>query len=209
MTYLVSADLTQIDLAQHSTSIPACRNQSPEGTASSSFNLMGKTGDPSSLQGTGWINATGTRLVDIPLLTRVLQGMLGALADRLGVSVVRSAQITSITGQWHLADQRLVTEDLRLAGTSGTEPMAIYVKGSVGLDKTLDLTIEPELSDQLVLESPSTSSLSGALLKAMGGLERLRRMVGRHRIVGTLDKPEYKFEVSLQELLNQTFPALF
>ncbi len=208
-TYLVSADLTQIDLAQLSASIPAWRKQRPEGTASSSFNLMGTTGDPSSLQGNGWINAAGERLVNIPLLTRVLQGMLGALADRLGVSVMRSAQITSITGQWHLADQRLVTEDVRLAGVSGTEPMAIYVRGSVGLDKTLDLTIEPELSDQLVLEAPSTSTLSGALLKAMGGLERLRGIVGRHRIVGTLDKPEYKFEVSLDQLLNQTFPTLF
>jgi hypothetical protein len=46
-------------------------------------------------------------------------------------------------------------------------------------------------------------------MKALGGIERLRRTIGRHRIVGTLEKPDYKFEVSLDQLLNQFLPSLF
>ena len=82
------------------------------------------------------------------------------------------------------------------------------MRGSVGLDHTLDLTIEPELSEQIVLQTPQASTLSSAILKALGGLERLRRLVGRHHLGGTFEKPEYKFEFSLEQLFSSTLPTV-
>src|SRR3989338_3994429 len=208
-SFFLKADVTSIDLAQVAASVPAWQNRGGSGAASAHLTLSGEEGHGASVRGEGWINATGERLANLPLLDKVLGGLFGMLGEHLGLSSLRRAEITSIAGQWRLSQQRFVTEDLRLGAMAGTEPIALYVRGSVGLDKTLDLTVEPELSEQLVLESSTTSTLSSTVLQAMGGLERLRRMIGRHHIGGTIDKPDYKFEVSLDQLLNQLLPQLF
>ena len=90
---------------------------------------------------------------------------------------------------------------------AGTEPVAIYAKGSVGFDQTLDFVIEPELSEGVVLQAPTTASLAGTVLKAAGQLERLRRLIGRHRLTGTLKEPVYRFEFGTQDVLKQLAPG--
>ncbi len=87
------------------------------------------------------------------------------------------------------------------------EPVAVYATGSVGLDQTLDFVVEPELSEGALLQAPTTASLARTFLQAAGGLERLRRMIGRHRLTGTLQKPQYRFELSPQEVFKQIAPA--
>ncbi|MBI3321923.1 MAG: hypothetical protein HYZ91_06630, partial [Candidatus Omnitrophica bacterium] len=79
--------------------------------------------------------------------------------------------------------------------------------GSVGFDRSLDFVIEPELSERIVLQSPTTSTLAATVLKAAGQLDRLRRLIGRHRLTGTLDHPTYRFELSTQEIFKQLAPA--
>ncbi len=176
-------------------------------SASTHALLTGHWGASESLEGEGWLHATGEHLAELPLLDRVLQGIFGALADRLGLSSMRKAQMTALSGQWQMAHARVMTDDLKLSGFSGTEPVAIYVRGSIGLDNTLDLTIEPELSEGIVLQAPQVSTVPSTFLKALGGLERLRRLVGRHHLGGTIEKPEYKFEFSLEQLFGRTLPA--
>jgi len=205
--YLLEFDVTKTDLAQLAPAIPAWRDRQIAGEVSAHARLTGVWAHRASLRGEGWVHATGERLGNLPLLDRLLRGFFGALADRLGLATLRSAQITDLAAQWHLANERIISDDLRLRGVSGTEPVAIYVRGSIGLDKTLDLTVEPDLSEQLVLRAPNTSAFSSALLKTVGGLERLRRLVGRHRLTGTIEKPQYKFEFSLDQLFNQTIPS--
>ncbi len=200
-------DVTRADLAQLALAIPAWRNRGIQGDASLHAVLTGRWTDRASLQGDGWVHATGEHLAELPLLDRLLQGVFGTLADRLGLSMLRTAQITTLSSQWQLTNERLMTDDLKLGGFSGAEPVALYVRGSVGWDNTLDLTVEPELSEQLILHAPRTSAISGTILQALGGLERLRRLVGRHHLGGTTDKPEYKFEFSLDQLFNQTLPT--
>jgi len=178
-----------------------------QGTLSCHASLLGVWRDRASLRGEGWLQAAGERLAELPLLDRILRGFFGVLADRLGLSNLRTAQITELAGQVRLANERLVTDDLRLRGWSGPEPITILVRGSVGLDKTLDLTVEPELSEQLVLQAPKTSTIAGTILKTVGGLERLRRLVGRHHLGGTIDNPQYQFEFTLDQLLNQLLPS--
>ena len=89
----------------------------------------------------------------------------------------------------------------------GQDPIVIYVRGSAGFDRTLDLVIEPELSDALILQAPNTATPASAVFKTFGRLEQLRRLIGRHRITGTVDKPRYKFEISLDQIFGQTIPS--
>lgn len=204
--YLLDLDLTKSDLAQLAAAVPAWRDRPMQGEVSASAHLINLGPTRATMTGNGWVHAVG-ELGNLPLLDRLMRGIFGVLADRLGFSAFRTAAITDVAGQWTLAQERVVTDDLRLGGVSGAEPISIYLHGSIGLDKTLDLTVEPELSDQLVLQSPGTTSVAGTMLKTVGGLERLRRMVGRHHVGGTLDDPHYQFQFSLDQLLSQSLPS--
>ncbi len=206
-TYALQADLVGLQLKHLVDVIPAWRSRSVTGTASGHAALSGTWQDRKTWTGDGWVNASGQQLGDIPLLDKLFLGLFGMLGDRLGLESLSRAQITQASCQWRLNHERLVTDDFRLGGLAGTEPVAIYAKGSVGLDRTLDFVIEPELSEQVVLQAPTTSTLARAVLQAAGQLERLRRLIGRHRLKGTLDKPEYRFQFSTQEIFKQLAPA--
>jgi hypothetical protein len=176
------------------------------GAASAHAILSGTWDSRATWRGEGWLNASGERLGDLPLLDQLFRGLFGILADRLGLETLRRAQITQASVQWHLSQERFRTEDLRLGGLAGTEPVALYAKGSAGLDQTLDFVIEPELSAGVVLEAPTTSTLASTVLKAADQLERLRRLIGRHRLTGTIKHPEYRFEFTTQEIFKQLAP---
>lgn len=201
--YLLQADVLGLKVERLTAFVPAWRSQTMVGTAAAHAMLLGSWEDRGTWRGQGWLNIVGERLGELPLLEKIFRGLFGVLADRMGLETLRRAQINQASVQWRLSDQRFNTEELRLAGLAGTEPVAIYAKGSVGLDRTLDFVIEPELSENVLVQSPATSTLASTVLKAAGGLERLRRLIGRHRLTGTLDKPEYRFEFTTQELLKQ------
>ena len=205
--YALQADLTGLQLAALTEVVPMWNARTVVGQASAHAVVSGTWERPASWRGEGWVNANGERLGDVPLLDKVFRGLFGVLSDRLGLDMLRRAQITQASVQWQLAEERFVTDDLRLAGFAGTEPIAIYADGSVGFDQTLDFTIEPELSEGVVLQAPTTSTLAGTVLKAAGQLERLRRLIGRHRLTGTLKDPSYRFEVSTKEILKQLAPS--
>lgn len=205
--YLLQADLVGVQLARLADAIPAWRQRAVSGTASAHAMLSGTWETRPTWRGEGWLNASGEGLADLPLLDKIFRGLFGVLADRMGLEALRRAQITQASVRWRLAQERLRTEDLRLGGVAGTEPVAIYANGSVGFDQTLDFTIEPELSEGVVLNAPTTSTIASAILKAAGQLERLRRLIGRHRLTGTLKQPEYHFELSSQEVFKQLGPG--
>ncbi|MBI4323142.1 MAG: hypothetical protein HY596_02575 [Candidatus Omnitrophica bacterium] len=197
-SYLIETDVTAVDLANLAASVPSWKERQIRGSASAHASLVGTWGEPGSLRGDGWIHMSGEQLGELPLLDRLFRGVFGALADRLGLAYLRKARMTKFAGQWRLSQQRIWTEDVQLSGEAGAEPIVILIHGSVGLDKTLDLTIEPDLPAQLVVEAPNTSTVGRTIVKVMGGAERLRRMVGRHHLGGTLEKPQYKFEFNLR-----------
>lgn len=207
-SYLIETDVTAVDLANLAASVPSWKERQIRGSASAHASLVGTWGEPGSLRGDGWIHMSGEQLGELPLLDRLFRGVFGALADRLGLMDLRKARMTKFAGQWRFAQQRIWTEDLQLSGVAGPEPIIILIHGSVGLDKTLDLTIEPELPAQLVVEAPNTSTVSRTIVKVMGGAERLRRMVGRHHLGGTIDKPQYKFEFNLPSGLEQLLESV-
>ncbi len=202
----LDADFVRADLAQLAAAIPAWKSLGISGDVSTRATISGTWPRQDTYQGQGWIHATGDRLGELPLLDRVLRGSLGAIGDRLGLSTLRKAQLMEIAGQWQLARGRIATEDLRLNGNTANEPITIYVRGSVGLDKTLDLTIDPELSEQVVLDSPTTRTLASTILRSVGMLDRVRRLIGRHHIGGTIDKPDPTFQFGMDELFSQAIP---
>lgn len=204
---LVQADLIGMALDRLTQAIPAWRNRSVTGRASAHATLSGTWQVRQSWKGEGWLKGDGEQLGDVPLLDKVFRGLFGVLADRLTLDSLRKAQITSVTGRWQLAQERIATDDLRLGGSAGNEPVAIYARGTVGLDHTLDFVIEPELSEGVMLEAPTTATLARTVLQAAGRLEQLRRLIGRHRLTGTLDAPVYRFEFSTREIFKQLAPT--
>jgi hypothetical protein len=205
--YLLQADVTDLQLAKLAAAIPAWRTRAINGAASGHVMLSGPWKNRAAGRGEGAVHASGERLGDMPLLDKLFRSLFGVLADRLGLDVLRRAQITEASLQWHLWEARFRTDDLRLAGAAGTQPVAVYATGSVGMDRTLDFVIEPEFTEQLVLEAPNTSSLASVALKAAGQLDRFRRLIGRHRLTGTLNEPRYHFELSPGEVLKQATPG--
>ncbi|MBI4597775.1 MAG: DUF748 domain-containing protein [Candidatus Omnitrophica bacterium] len=205
--YAVESDLVGLQLDRLAKAVPALQSRTIAGTASSHLLVTGTWEQRESWRGEGWLNATGDRLGDMPLLDALFRGLFGVLGERLGLDSLRRAEIKQAALHWRLADQRFRTEDLRLTGLAGAEPVAIYAAGSAGLDRTLDFVIEPEFSEQVILQAPTTGSLASTVLKAAGQLDRFRRLIGRHRLTGTLEDPKYRFEFSTQEIFKQLSPS--
>ena len=206
-TFLAQTDVTALQLGQLVQLVPAWGSRRVTGTASGQLLLSGTFEDRATWLGEGWLNGSGEQLGDVPLLDKLFRGLFGLLGERLGLESLRRAEITEASLRWRLSQERFSTEDLRLGGRAGTEPISIYGKGSVGFDQTLDFVIEPDLSEGVMLEAPSTSTLARTVLKAAGQLERFRRLIGRHRLTGTIKDPHYQFEFSPQEVLKQLAPA--
>jgi len=204
---LLESDLVGLQLAQLEQVIPAWHGRGVTGTASAHAVFSGTWPARPSWRSEGWLNISGEHLGEIPLLDRLFHGLFGMLADRLGLEMLRRAELHQAAAQWQLVQERFQMNNLRLSGLSGAEPITIYATGSVGLDQTLDFVIEPELSEGVLLQAPTTSALMGTVLRAAGQLDRFRRLVGRHRLTGTLKNPQYRFEFSTQELLKQLAPA--
>ncbi len=206
-SFSLQADIVDLRLEKLAHAIPAWRERNVMGSCSSHMTLSGLWGQRAAWMGKGWLNASGERFADIPLLDKLFRGIFGVLADRLGLDTLRRAEITQAAIQWELARERISTQNLRLGGFAGSEPIAIYATGSVGLDQTLDFIVEPELSEGLLLDAPTISGFAGTVLRAAGQLERLRQLVGRHRLTGTIKNPEYHFEFSMQEIIKQLAPG--
>ena len=205
--FMWRVELTNLQLEALAHSIPAWRQRSVTGSVSGQALITGQWPQRSTWKGEGWLHAQGEHLGDMPLLDRLFGGLFGVLGDRLGLESLRRAHITQASLQWHLLEERFRTEDLKLGGLAGQEPVAVYARGSVGMDQTLDFVIEPEFSEQTVLEAPTTSTWARTVLNAAGQLERLRRLIGRHRLTGTLKQPDYRFEVGPQETLREMAPG--
>jgi hypothetical protein len=205
--FATELDLAGLQLERLAQTIPAWRDRPIRGTASAHAVLTGDWAARASWRGSGWLNASGEHLGEVPLLQKVFRGIFGLLGERLGLESLRRAQVTQASVTWRLSQERVATDDLRLGGLAGTDPVAVYARGSVGLDQTLDFVIEPELAEGTLLQAPATATFAGTILKAAGQFERFRRLVGRHRLTGTLKEPNYRFEYSVQETAAQLVPA--
>ena len=207
-TFVWQVDAANVQLAQLARAIPYWRDRAITGTASTNARMSGTLEQRATWIGEGWLKASGRQLGDVPLLDQLLQRLFGALGNRLGLEELRRAEITDVSLQWRLAREQFGTDDLRLGGlVAGTEPIAIYARGSIGLDRTLDLVIEPEFSEGIVLEAPTTSTVARTVLKAAGQFERFRQLIGRHRLTGTIQNPQFRFELTIQETLKQLAPG--
>ena len=206
--YAFQTDVVGLQIAQLAQAIPAWRARSATGTASLHAALSGIWQAKPTWKGEGWLNASGQQLGDVPLLDKLSRGLFKTLGDRLGLESLRRAHVTQLSFTCRLSQERIASEDVRLGGLAGAEPVAVYAKGSVGLDRTLDLIIEPQLSEQVVLEAPATSSLARTILQAADRMEQLRQLIGRHRVTGTFEKPEYRFEPDPTGLLQHLFDAV-
>jgi hypothetical protein len=199
-TTSLAADVVRADLAQLTQLVPAWKEKAITGTLSSRVELAGPWPHRQQWKGHGWLQADG-HLGDVPVLDVLFKGLLGWAADGLGLTTLRRADLTNVACQWRLADGRISTEDLKLNGLlGGVDPVAAYARGTIGLDRSLDMVIDLELSEQLRQQS----NILGGLV----GLGRVVNLFFRYRLTGTLDKPVPRAEFSLQDLINQALPRL-
>ncbi len=196
-----------LQLEQLRETVPAWKDRDISGVASMQASIDGIWDKRASWQGEGYFKAAGSKLGNMPLLDKLFRGIYGMLGEAFGLDSLRRAEITSVDTVWRMSNERILTDNLRLGGIAGQEPVAVYATGSVGLDGTLDFLVEPELSEQLILEAPNTRTLASSVLKTAGTIEKMRRVVGRHRLTGTIQQPDYKFEFSFEELFKNLGPA--
>ena len=209
--FLAEADVTAVQLGQLSTAIPAWRTHSPSGTASAHAVVSGIASQRSSWRGEGWLNAAGEELGDVPLLEKYMAILVFVpLADRVALDSLRRAQVKQVALTWRLAQERVSSDDLRIGAVAGGAPVAVYAKGNIGLDQTLDVLVEPELSDALAAESPILSDAARKVLQNAERFNRIRRLFVRYRLRGTLKDPKKSYEIaSMDELLGSLIGDLF
>lgn len=199
--YRLETDIVALQLERLAQVVPAWRGHSVAGRASGHLILTGQWEKRSTWQGEGWLNAQGSQLGDVPLLEKLFQnGFLGPLASWLGLEPLRRAEITQASLRWNLANERIQSEDLRLVGTAANAAVVLYAKGSVGFDQTLDLSVEPQLSEQIISQAQATGGVA-SVLKAAGALDRFLQLV-RYRITGTIKEPKSKFQFTPKEMLR-------
>jgi hypothetical protein len=200
--FLAQVEVAGLQLDGLKEAIPAWRDRAVSGTASAQALLSGTWEQRATWGGEGWLNASGEQLGDVPLLDKLFQrGLLGPLAEWLGWDVLRRAEIRQVALRWHLAQERIHTEDLRVVGVAGGVPVVQYGRGSVGLDQTVDLDMQPELSEQ-VIQQTRVLREAAAALRAPDALDALFRSV-RYRVGGTIKEPQVRFERSLTEFVRQ------
>lgn len=164
-----------------------------EGIGSAQFQIEGPCSDLPSWQGKGWAYAAGEDLGRARLLDRLLgRGLISIITDGLlGLSSLRQMQIREASLHWVLDQQRFHTEDMRLAGNSAGQPVAFFIAGSVGLDKTLDLVLDVDMTTQP--ETEQTADTSSGIVKAIFQVAQQLHDAGAARvhIGGTMDEPKY------------------
>lgn len=200
-------DATNLQLDLLAQAVPQLNDREIQGTVSAHAIIQGRLDQRDSWSGEGWLNAQGDRLGDLPLFDTLIQKLFGTLGGRLKLDSLRKAKLQEVSLRWRLADARIATDDLRLGAMAGQDPVAVYAKGSLGLDHTLDFVIEPEFSNQTVTEAPKSSSLAQVILQAAGRFEQLRQLIGQHRLTGTIEEPIYRFELGAGENLKRVTPG--
>ncbi|MBI4355762.1 MAG: hypothetical protein HY597_04880 [Candidatus Omnitrophica bacterium] len=197
-SYTLRLQLTGMDLAQATQALPA-NKRIPSGTAGGQLELT-SFGPPSTVRGQALVHAQGDNLANVPFLNQVLGGLLVTVAAAFKFGDLRQVTIQEVRGHVTIANEQLVTEDLALFGTNAN----FEVRGTVGFDKSLHLTIDPSLSKQLLSSTPSL----GKAQEVVGQLDLLR--IGRIEVTGTWEQPKFAARlVPLNELLGQFLPNLF
>jgi hypothetical protein len=190
-----------MDLAKFAQAIPAWRGRNVSGHASTHVVLSGNRPDRRTWQGEGWLNAEGEGLGQVPLLEKFFKnGLIGPLAEWLGLEPLRRAEIRQVSMRWKLVDERIRTDDLRLVGVTSAAAVMLYARGSVGLDQTIQFEVEPEFSEQVVRQAGSIGS-AAAVLPSTVVVEAMSK-VARYQIGGTLEKPRSNFRFTPQEALK-------
>lgn len=173
------------------------------GVIVSRMRLEGERCAAAALRGDGELHIAEGRLASVPLLDKILWGLLGGLAERLGYTELRRAELVSAHGRWSLREGTVRSDDLVLTAVYAGSLIPIRMQGWVGLDQRVDLLVEPQIPPDLLQNAPNIPPALRSLARVVVAVGDLKRLIGRQRVTGTLKQPVSRFEFSLDELLRQ------
>ena len=209
--FTVRGQILELQLAKLRQAVPKWRDRDVSGDATLQATLYGVWQRRATWAGEGLIRAKGQNLADIPLLEKLFRGLFGTITSIVSavgggsLESLRRAEVRSLDATWRLADERIATNDLRLGAVAAQAPVSIYATGSVGLDGTLDFTVEPDLTESLL--EGGQSGTATAALKAAGEFDKFRRLFAKLRMTGTIQEPKFERQFAPGELIKSLVPS--
>ena len=144
------------------------------GIVSSRFLLKGYASNVDTLSGGGWLSIADGYIWEAPLL--------GGIAGILTVPNLRSIVFREAAGNFSIGGRKINISDLVFY----SDDVNISIKGDIDFDSNLDLLVNTNITQEIIQGSSEAAQIANILIQQAG------QFLGRVRITGTLDDPQYK-----------------
>ncbi len=166
--------LTSVDLARFSKETD-WKDLDIQGLASGEINFNGFGSDWDRLKGRGWINLSGSRLWEIPLLGQLANILLIPGLDK---TIIQQGHCT-----FNINQGRIYSKDIELL----SENLSIKAEGSAGLvSQGLNFDILMQFSGALKDKASELTKLANLVLKTV------EKLLVQIELRGTIKEPKYK-----------------
>jgi len=145
------------------------------------LNLQGTTAGPETLQGQGTISVKDGRLWELNLFK--------GLGEFLFMPIYDKVVFSNADANFLIKDKAIMIANSFL----GSEKLELNCEGTLKFDGTLDLTLNSQINEDLIKDSPDIRKFTSAVL---GNLLVIK-------IGGTIQKPEYKIIPGTKEIFKQ------
>jgi hypothetical protein len=146
------------------------------GTATFWIGLSGILNQQESFRGSGAVDIRNGRLWETNLFKQMGQLPL------VRVEGLDQVIIHSLAGAFEIRDKKIWTQNLSLFGNT----VDLFLKGTIGLDKTLDLLMDIRYSEAILRGAQDTGGFVPTVVR------EAEDFIPQYKIKGTLDKPEYE-----------------
>jgi hypothetical protein len=190
MPFSISASLKDADLRLLAEDIDL-NGKELSGFLSSKSTIKGRLRSPDALSGSGWVTVAEGRLWEVPLL--------GGITKVLKMPNLKSVVFEEAAGNFVIKDKKISTDDL----TFYSDTVNITAAGGIGFDKNIDFLVNANITQSLIDSDSDAGRIASMLLTQAGNY------MGKIKVTGTLDKPEYKLTAKpVQEIFGDEIKGL-
>jgi hypothetical protein len=153
------------------------------GNTSAKLSLQGYSTDNRTMEGTLDVEILDADLGPMPLLTPLLGDIYSILRDTM-IAPENRVNISQAYGEFTIKNRRISTHNALLWGNN----IAIYGDGHMDFDGTIDFTLENKFTQSPIQQVGNwQTTLRDTII-------RFGKALGKARLKGTLQKPEWKFD---------------